>query len=402
MTDVAIIGAGASGLLSAILVKRQNPKLNIQLFERLDRVGKKLSTTGNGRCNISNLDLSLTHFHTPDSEFCKTVLQNFTLDDTREVFASLGIIFKEGQNGKLFPYSLQASSVVDALRFEVERLGISLILNQQINKITKTGNTFTLLGDSTFTARAVLIATGGMAGGKIATDSGYLLLKSLGHKISDLSPAIVQLKCESEHLRALKGNKVDAKVTLKRNNKTIISDFGELLFCDYGLSGPPILNISGKAQKGDTVFLDILPDLSEEEIIPLLKNRQTSAQGLTLSNYFCGLIRSRIGQTIIKNCGLDINAPTSHAKGLEAKLAKAIKNMPFVVTGKCGFANAQVTKGGANVGEFYASTLMSKKAEGLFCTGEVLDVDGDCGGYNLQWAWASANTAANGILKYLG
>ena len=198
MTDVAIVGAGASGLMAAILIKRHNPKLNISLIERLDRVGKKLSTTGNGRCNISNLDLKAEHFHSNDKKFAIGILENFSLAPTREFFLSLGIIFKEGEKGKLYPYSLQANAVVDALRFEVERLGIALHLNEQITSIKKSGDIFTLkTAENTYKSRAVLIASGGMAGGKIATDSGYVLLKSLGHKITDLSPAIVQLKCDS-------------------------------------------------------------------------------------------------------------------------------------------------------------------------------------------------------------
>ena len=399
--DVAIIGGGASGLAAAILIKRQNPQLNITIFERLDRVGKKLSTTGNGRCNITNLNITLQNYHGENVEFAKSILDNFNLDNTKSFFESLGIIFKEGERGKLYPYSLQANSVVDALRFEVERLGINLILGEQITKISKMSDGFTLNGNNTYKSRAVLIATGGMAGGKIATDSGYGLLKSVGHKITELSPAIVQLKCDSEYLPALKGNKTDAKVTLKRGGKTINNDFGELLFCDYGLSGPPILAVSGEAKRGDVISLDIMPDKTESEIISILEKRQTCAKNLTLGNYFCGLIRTRIGQTIIKMCGLNINAPTSMAKGREGDLARIIKNMEFSVTGRNGFANAQVTKGGAKLSEFHNKTLMSKKVSGLFATGEVLDIDGDCGGYNLQWAWSSAKTAANGIVEYL-
>lgn len=399
--DVAIIGGGASGLAAAVLIKRQNPKLNIVLFDRLDRVGKKLSTTGNGRCNISNLDLNLKHYHGENVGFAKSILENFDLSDTAGFFESLGIIFKEGEMGKLYPYSLQANAVVDALRFEVDRLGIKQNLGEQITKITKRGNTFILSGNEVYESRAVLVATGGMAGGKIATDSGYMLLKSMGHRITELSPAIVQLKSDSVYLRALKGNKTDAKVTLKSGNKSVKSDFGELLFCDYGLSGPPVLSVSGEAKRGDVISLDIMPDKTFDEIVTLLKNRQTCAENLTLSNYFCGLLKTRIGQTVIKMSGLDINAPTSAAKGRETEFAQIIKNMEFNVTGRNGFANAQVTKGGAATNEFKWQTLMSNKVSGLFAAGEVLDIDGDCGGYNLQWAWSSANTAAAGIVEYL-
>ena len=168
--DVAIIGGGASGLAAAILIKRQNPQLNITIFERLDRVGKKLSTTGNGRCNITNLNITLKNYHGENVEFAKSILDNFNLDNTKSFFESLGIIFKEGERGKLYPYSLQANSVVDALRFEVERLGINLNLGEQITEISKMSDGFILNGNNTYKSRAVLIATGGMAGGKIATD----------------------------------------------------------------------------------------------------------------------------------------------------------------------------------------------------------------------------------------
>ena len=221
-----VIGGGAAGLTAAITFKKNCPHLSVAVVERLDRVGKKLSVTGNSRCNITNRNISLENYHGKDPEFCLPALDSFTVADTEEFFADLGVLFKTEKEGKVYPYSLQASSVVDALRFGAERFGVVIIPNTEITKISPKNNTFHLTSENkSYDCRALLVATGGKSGGKIATDSGYKLLGNLGHKLTSLSPAIVQVKTDTTYTRQLKGVKVNATVTV--NGK---SDFGEVLF----------------------------------------------------------------------------------------------------------------------------------------------------------------------------
>lgn len=392
MFDIIVIGGGASGMIAAICAKRQNPQLKIALIEKNERFGKKLALTGNGRCNISNKNISLGNFHGEDPEFCKTALEDFNLDATRDFFESIGVIFKEGENGKLYPYSLQASSVVDALRFEIERLGIDCVFSEEITSIKKTDSGFSLSGKNIYKSKCVIIASGGISGGKIASDTGFELLKNLGHSLVDLSPAIVQIKTENTLTKQLKGVKIDAYATVLKAGKAIKRDFGEVLFCDYGLSGPPILQLSRYLKKGDEISLDLMPDFDEKALISLLYTR-ASTLSATASEFFTGLLQKRLGQVILKELGFGLNNIFSPEYKDIIRLAKAIKDFRFKFLDTNGFNNAQVTHGGIFTSEFSDKTLMSKLNDGLFACGEVLDIDGDCGGYNLQWAWSSGYKA---------
>lgn len=376
-------------------IKKFSQNLQVTVFERLDRVGKKLSLTGNGRCNISNADLSISHFHGSCVQFADGILKRFGSEDTVSFFEKIGVLIKEGEKGKLYPYSLQASSVCDALRFAAERLGVKFILNREITSAAKKGSKFILNGSLPFDA--VIIATGGIAGGKIACDTGYNLLCSLSHTKTKLFPAIVQLKTDNTYTKQLKGIKIDAMVTVGGK-----SDVGEVLFCDYGLSGPPIMQLSRYAKENSEVILDLMPNISAKELKSILLGRTKMLKGVSCKDFFCGMLQNRIGQVIIKYCGLSVSDTADFSEKQINLLTDAIKGMRFTVRGNTGFSNAQVTSGGIKTDEFYADSLMSKLIGGLFACGEVLDIDGDCGGYNLQWAWSSAFTAAKGAVKYLG
>ncbi len=396
MFDFMVIGGGAAGLTAAITFKKNCPHLSVAVVERLDRVGKKLSVTGNSRCNITNRNISLKNYHGKDPEFCLPALNDFTVEDTEAFFADLGVLFKTEKVGKVYPYSLQASSVVDALRFGAERLGVVIIPNTEITKISPKNNTFHLTSENkSYDCRALLIATGGKAGGKIATDSGYKLLGNLGHKQTSLSPAIVQVKTDTTYTRQLKGVKVNATVSVNGQ-----SDFGEVLFCDYGLSGPPILQLSRYMNKGDMISLDLMPEYSEDKLVSLLKHRAETLM-TTCGEFFCGMLQKRLGQVILKICGFSVNDVASFEETTIEKIAHTIKNMEFEFVDTNGFPNAQVTHGGISTADFDSKTLMSRKCEGLFACGEVLDIDGDCGGYNLQWAWSSGVLAAKNAARYL-
>ncbi len=396
MFDFIIIGGGAAGMAAGIEFKKLCTTLQVAIIERLDRVGKKLSLTGNSRCNITNRNISLENYHGEDPKFCVSALERFGVAETEEFFADLGVLFKTEKEGKVYPYSLQASSVVDVLRFGAERLGITVIPNTEITKIIPKGNKFCLISkDKEYYCRATLLATGGKAGGKIATDSGYGLLRTLGHRLTCLSPAIVQVKTDTTYTLQLKGVKVNA--TVKVEDKT---DFGEVLFCDYGLSGPPILQLSRYMNKGDKISLDLMPEYSVDELVDLLHRRMTTLN-TTCGEFFCGMLQKRLGQVVLKQCGFSVNDSAVFTKPQIIEIVETVKGMEFEYLDTNGFSNAQVTHGGIATADFNPETLMSKKYRGLFACGEVLDIDGDCGGYNLQWAWSSGIIAARSAAEYL-
>ena len=406
-SDLLIIGGGAAGLVSAITAKRENGSLSVTVIEGLDRVGKKLITTGNGRCNISNIDESLSRFHSENPEFALPALEGFGKDYLKKFFSSIGIEFIE-ENGKLYPASLQASSVVDCLRFECERLGIDIICNSKVKSIKK-GKEFTVSGEGfEFRSKALIVATGLFSGGdKLGCDgSVFRIMKDLGHKGVSCSPAIVQVKTETDFVRQLKGIKVDAKASLYSKNKFIREYFDEVLFCDYGLSGPAIMQISRDAFRCDGEYyicLDLFSKSSKSELLESLKQRAKTLSHRSLEDFFTGLLNKRLGQVVLKYCGFSLSQLTSELseKDLE-KIADALKCFKFKVLGHTGFVNSQVTAGGLSTSNFDSKTMMSKVISGLFAAGEILDIDGDCGGFNLKWAWCSGFLAAKKAVKYLG
>lgn len=404
-TDIAIIGGGASGLAAAITAKRISPSAEVCIFEALDRVGKKLITTGNGRCNITNR--TLNRFHGEDVGFAYSVLNTIGNDRIEAFFERIGVpmVF---EGNKAYPASLQASSVVDCLRFECERLGVKTVCGCKVRDI-KFGKTFSLFADDTvIAAKAVICCTGLYSGGdKIGSDGAFFrLLKEKGFKTVKLSPAIVQLKTETDYVRQLKGIKIDAVASLFCGNHKVCEEFGEVLFCDYGLSGPAILNISRETSRSEltyTVSLDLFPNVGAEGLCTELEKRTELLKHRKLEEFFTGMLNKRLGQVVLKYCGLSLmDEVASLDKNTVLKIATVLKDFRFKVTGNTGFINSQVTAGGISTDEFEADTLMSKKVRGLFACGELLDVDGDCGGFNLAWAWSSGITAAEAAVKYIG
>ncbi len=379
--NILIIGGGAAGLTAAISAAENGAK-DIIIVDKNARVGKKLAVTGNGRCNITNKNLNKENYH-GDSAFAMHFINQFGYNQTIDFFKKLGVIIKTEENSKAYPYSLQASSVVDALRFKCDALNIKTLTECEVTKLNKTNSGFVALTkDFEIFAKAVILAFGGTAGGALYGTDGSSFNLVPQFKAVTQKPVIVQLKTENTITKALKGIKVNAKVTI--NNKT---DFGEVLFCDYGLSGPPILQLSRYANTKDIVSLDLMPEYSFEEVVDILKQR--SSLFADKKDFFTGLIHKRVGMEIIK----------AAASMDPFKLAKTIKSFNFKVTGNTGFKNAQATSGGIDTKEFN-DNLESKKIPSLFAAGELLNVDGDCGGYNLQWAFSSGYFAGkNAAIK---
>jgi predicted Rossmann fold flavoprotein len=246
------------------------------------------------------------------------------------------------------------------------------------------------------------------SGGKKLGSNGSALevLKRIGYKTVKATPAIVQVRTETDITRSLKGIKVDADATIFVNEKAVRSDFGEVLFCDYGLSGPPIMQISRVVDRtvgNKKIVLDLMPEYSFENVCDMLQFRVTALINRNLEEFFTGMLNKRVGQAIVKLSGLKLSESVSKLRNADIKkMATIIKSMCFNVTGTTGFENSQVTAGGLDTAQFDDKTMMSKKDEGLYCIGEILDIDGDCGGFNLQWAWSSAICAAESVCDYLG
>lgn len=401
MINSVIIGGGASGLALAIMLKIKAPMISVTVLEANDRVGKKLALTGNGRCNISNMNLETCRYH-GDSEFAERIISSFGFKAQKEFFGELGIPFAVLEEGKAYPMSLQAASVVDALRFKAEELGVEILVNEKVQEVRRIDGKFLVTTESNnFKCDTVTVASGGKAGGKLGSELGYSVLKSFGHKIEKIFPSLVQIKTTPEVVRQLKGVKVMADVTAT-SSSGVRSEYGEVLFCDYGLSGPPILQVSRVCNgEKSTVTLDVLPKMTEDEIVSEIEKRVQNFSARPISELLTGFLHKRLGQVVIKTIGLNLNDNCkSISKADCVVLTKFLKCMTFNVVGTTGFENAQVTAGGAQTTQFF-DNMMSKKVKGLFAVGEVLNVDGDCGGFNLAFCWASSYAAALGIKEYL-
>ena len=407
--DVIIIGGGAAGMCAAINIKLRDRSINVAILEQLSRVGKKLITTGNGRCNISNLQINLDRYHGENIDFAEYALQTYDNYYAADFFSEIGVVFTYDETGRGYPYSLQASSVVDSMRFSLNELGVDTFVDTTVLSYSRKENFFNIkTNNGEFVCDRVIVATGLYSGGnKLGSNGGmFKILKNAGYKTIKTTPAIVQLKTETNVVKSLKGIKVNADVALTIDGKIIRSDFGEVLFCDYGLSGPPIMQLSREVERhaGDKVItLDLMHEYTFANVCDMLNYRVSTLRDRTLEEYLTGMLNKRVGQAVLKLCGLKLNDSVSSLKNSDVKqIASVIKAMKFKVTGTTGFDNSQVTAGGLDTTQFNPQTMESKKERGLYCIGEILDIDGDCGGFNLQWAWSSAICAANAICEDFG
>ena len=389
--NIAVIGGGASGLIAAISAKNENT--DVTIYEKEKRVGRKILATGNGRCNMTNTTASYNDYHSLDIKFIYPTIERFWVDKTLDFFENIGILWKEEDEGKVYPYSDTASAVLDVLRQRLEKIGVITECEFGVKKIKKQNNQFIIEDKNGKRKRAdrVIIATGGMAGAQLGSDgSGYKLLESLGHKITKLYPSLVQIRTQTDTVKKLKGIKVNAKVSVGDKEKT-----GEVLFTDYGISGPPVFWLSSYIEGEKEITLDIMPEYSYTDISDMITKRVNTLGDIPLEDFFVGMLNKRVSQALLKHIGVE---PLSRlASSLSRKeiqaISNIIKNFKLQIKGTSTWNNAQVTKGGADVSQFNADTMESKLVKGLYCCGEVLDVDGDCGGYNLQWAWSSGYIA---------
>ena len=394
---VLVIGGGASGMMAA-LTAAEDPHNQVTLLERQSRVGRKLLATGNGRCNLSNLHADVSHYHGQHPDFVQPAFGQFSVADTLAFFRSIGLLTVTEDSGKIYPFSDQSNSVVDVLRFALEQRGVHLCCSSEVQSIRKKARGYTVqTADDSYFGDKVIVACGGAAGGKLGgTDLGYRLLQSLGHSVTALHPSLVQMKTDVSATRSLKGVRADAGILLKRNGKTVATNTGEVQFTDFGISGPAIFELSRQiADGGDMVLLlDFLRPYSQEEVLQYLRDKQQAVPSLPLEEFLTGCLHNRLGRVILKAAGFDLTRTVEALTEDElVAICHHIKFFPLTVTGVMGLEQAQVTAGGVPTSEFRADTLESRLAPNLYATGEVLDIDGDCGGYNLQWAWSSGRLA---------
>lgn len=403
-TEIAVIGGGASGLMAAITAKKSGKE--VVILERKDRILKKVLITGNGRCNITNVNANISNYFGKNIFSVENILNRFTPQDTMDFFNELGIVCNEENRGKVYPLSGQASSVVDALRFEAEKLGIKIETEFYVRKIEKDGFKFKIYSEDKkkIEAGRVILAAGGQSYPELGSNgSGFELAKELGHSVTKLSPSIVQLKTEKHQVKGLQGIKTDAAVTAYGDNKKICTYNGELLFTDYGISGNVVFNISFvmPLYKNVEFEIDFMEKFDYNELYEMLKERKRVLSHLTMENYFNGMINKKLGQFLSKVSGIEkLSKPVKDLNDSDIrKLCTVLKKYRVKILETTGFKNAQVTAGGVSLDEVNIETLESKIVKGLYFSGEVLDVYGECGGFNLQWAWASGYIAGENAAK---
>ena len=400
---VAVIGGGASGIVAAIAAGRKGA--DVTILEKNQRIGRKILATGNGRWNLTDLDLSISNFHGRNPKFAFAALSRFDLEETIEFFEQLGVSHKVEEGGKVFPVSNQASSVLDVLRYELEEIGVKILCDSEVVKIKEKKAEFKIYlgGGRTFQADRVIIATGGRAAPHFGSNgSGYALAKNLGHAIVEPFPALVQLKLAARFLRQIQGIKFEGGAELIVGDRSVQAASGEILFTEYGISGPPIFCLSRRAgeylQKNQSVWLklQLVNTLSPEELEELLFRRFQSGPGKSAAFSFVGFLNKKLAPVILREAGIDFNKPAGQiTAGERKKIVQILKDWRFPVTGNTSWPAAQVTAGGVDVKDINGRTMESRLTPKLYFAGEVVDIDGDCGGYNLQWAWSSGFVAGD-------
>lgn len=401
--QVIVVGGGASGMAAAIMAARKGAQVTI--LEHMDRVGKKLLSTGNGRCNLTNLKMGKECYRSDQKEFPMKVLDRFGVKETLDFFERIGVLTKD-KNGYVYPNPEQAAAVLDLLRLELERLGVKVILECQVKRIGrgrgKTGFfAETSLGN--FKGDRVILAVGSKAAAFTGSDgSGYELIRQLGHRVIVPLPALVQLRCEGKHFKQLAGVRCEARVFLYSGTKRLAWDQGEVQLTDYGISGIPVFQVSRFASKAlyekhpVRAVVDFLPSMDMDKARMFLRQRRKMLGHLKCRDFLTGVLHKKLAAVLFKLAGISAEqeagkVPENHWE----RLLEKIKGFDAVVTGTNSFEQAQVCCGGADTREICPDNLESRLIPGLYIVGELLDVDGICGGYNLQWAWSTGCLAGS-------
>jgi len=402
-SDLLIVGAGAAGLCAAILSSKAGVRVTI--LEQNDKVGKKILVSGNGKCNIANRHISPHRFHSQNPDFVRSVLQGYDFGRIETFFTSLGLPLIEGAEGKMFPMSMQAASVVDILAYEAQNAGVRIVCECKVQKVDKRENGFFLeTTQGTMQSDMLLIATGSPAAPQLGGgDWGYRFAKEMSHSLVPGHPALVQLRTEESWVKRCAGVKMRSRVTLYANREEIVQKEGDILFTDYGVSGLAVLDISREASIRLASFdycelsIDLMPDYSKEQLSALLiKNIKSKSQKPILL-WLQGILHKKMAKVILEKSKIKSETEGElHRKEIN-KLVHTLKNLKLSINDTKGFKHAEVTTGGIDTRKIDPETMASKTVSGLYFAGEVLDVDGDRGGYNFHFAWVSGMRAAKAI-----
>ncbi|MCL1804848.1 MAG: aminoacetone oxidase family FAD-binding enzyme [Clostridiales bacterium] len=393
--DVAVIGGGASGMMAGIgAASRLGADGKVVILEAGQRVGRKLLASGNGRCNYSNTKIDTKAYNRPD--FVRRVFAACSPEDIVDRFAKSGLMSEEEEDGRLYPASGTSSSMLDILRLLLEEKGVVVETDFSVMNIHWDKAFHLACAGGLIQAQTIILATGGKAAPQLGSDgSGFKLAESLGHTVTDMTPGLAGLKCPTSKQRelglpSLNGLRVTGTASLYSHDKLLAQERGEILFREFGLSGISIFDLS-RFSKGNLVSLDLLPDFTLPDLTAELQQRAERLSGRPLEEFFTGIFQRIVGVQLMKTANLDTAERDcgSLTKDELDALAALIKGWTFPVEGPVGWQNAQITLGGLDLNQFNALNLESNLIPGLFAAGEILDVDGPCGGYNLQWAWSS-------------
>ena len=398
-----IIGAGAAGLCAAITSARAGHK--VTLLEQNNKIGKKILVSGNGKCNIDNKYINTNRFHSQDPDFIEEVLNGYDFEVVEKFFTSIGLELVEGKEGKMFPMSLQASSVVELLEYEVKRVGVQIVCDCAVTSINKEANTFTVeTSQGTKTCKKLLLASGSPAAPQLGgSNSGYAFAAKMGHTLIPRHPSLVQLCSEEAWVKACAGVKIAGVAKLYANGEYITEKKGDLLFTNYGISGLAILDLSREVSTRLANFnycalsLDLIPELSKEKLTNLLLKRVKEGSEKPLLLWLQGFINKKLISVIVEQSKCKATEEGELNRKEIGKLVYAIKNIKLSINDTRGFKGAEVSTGGINTTEINAQTMESKLVPNLYFAGEILDIDGDRGGFNFHFAWVTGMRAALGI-----
>ena len=399
--EIAIIGAGPAGLMSAITAAKKEK--NIILLEKNEFIGRKILATGNGRCNLTNKIISSNSYHGASAAFIKKILGKFNQAQTMDFFESLGVALKEEDHGRIFPRSNQASTIVSALKQAIEGTTITLKTNTSVKSIDKSRNFIikTEYGQS-FEAKKLILSTGGKAAFQFGSSGdGIFWAGKLGHKIVPIFASLVPIETKETWVREVQGIKIEAKVTTKVDNEIILESAGDCLFTSFGLSGPAVMAQAGIISplinsNSVKIFIDLYPEITEQDLYLKIEQNFKNNSKKTLNNYLLGLFPAKLAPVISSLAGIDQNKCISGISKTDIlMIVRCIKGMELTVKKIRPLKEAQVSRGGIDTTEIDQDTLESKLAEGLYFAGEIMDVDGDSGGFNLQWAWSSGFVAGS-------
>lgn len=390
---VAVVGGGASGLAAAICAAEAGAD-RVVLLERQDRVGRKLLATGNGRCNLGHVQVEPQDYLTGDPRTLQAMLRDLPAQRVLDFFRLLGLLLRQ-EEGRVYPFSNQAAAVLDLLRLQAAARGVEECCSFDVTSIQPQKGGFSIQsaqGQRLFAHRLVL-ACGGMAAPKLGGgEGGYQLARQLGHSVTPLYPCLTGVSCRAEGLAAVKGVRAECAVTLRVARGRAERRQGEVQFNEYGLSGFPVMQLSGlaaKAGKGAVLELDLLPMVPLEELVSLLHRRRKSGAYPVLEQLLTGLIHKKLAAYHLRRLG-SLSRPVAGLRPEEiAQLAQSLKSWTLPVSGVQGWDAAQVTGGGVPLGEVQPGSFASRLQPGLYLTGELLDAAGDCGGFNLHWAFGS-------------